>query len=48
MKAFTRVAVVAMALGWQCFAAFGQHSTGPTDWQRVLRMPAVSGYEQTL
>src|SRR5258706_2461000 len=48
MKAFTRVAVVTMALGWQCSAAFAQHGAGPTDWQRVLRMPAVGGYEQTL
>ncbi len=48
MKAFTRVAVVAMALGWQCSAAFAQHGSGPTDWQQVLRIPAVSGYEQTL
>ena len=48
MKAFTRVAIVVIALGWQCSAAFAQHGSGPTDWQRVLRMPAVSGYEQTL
>src|SRR5882672_4497135 len=48
MKPFTRVAVLAMALGWQCSAAFAQHGSGPTDWQRVLRMPAISGYEQTL
>ena len=48
MKPFARVAVVAMALGGQCSAAFAQQGSGPTEWQRVLRMPAVSGYEQNL
>ena len=48
MKAFKRAAVIAMALGWQCSASFAQHGSGSTDWERVLRVPAVSGYEQIL
>jgi putative aminopeptidase len=41
-------AVVVLTLGWQCSIAHAQKSPGPTDWQRVLRMPAVSGYEKPL
>ena len=48
MKAFVRVAVVLMALSWQGSACHAQKSSDPTDWQRVLRMPAVSGHEQPL
>ena len=47
-KVFTRVAAVAMMLVWLSSTAQAQRGPGPTDWQRVLRLPAISGYEQNL
>jgi putative aminopeptidase FrvX len=48
MKAFVRTAVLIIVLGWPYSAAHGQKSSVPTDWQLVLRTPAVSGHEQLL
>lgn len=48
MKSFLGVAGVVLTLGWQCSIVHAQNSPSPTDWQRVLRMPAVSGHEQPL
>jgi putative aminopeptidase FrvX len=48
MKLFARVAVLTIWFGGQGAVGFAQQRTAPTEWQRVFRMPAVSGYEQTL
>jgi putative aminopeptidase FrvX len=48
MKVFTRVAVVVMGIDLVCSAGHAQHGPDPTDWQRVFRVPAVSGYEKPL
>jgi putative aminopeptidase len=48
MKACLRVAVVVMACGWHCPEGQAQKGSATTDWQRLMRIPAVSGHEQHL
>jgi putative aminopeptidase len=42
------VVVLVMAFVWVCSISGAQTSSGPPDWQSVLRTPAVSGHEQAL
>src|SRR5215472_1433492 len=43
-----RILAIALVLSSHCAVSDAQQGNGPTDWQRALLTPALSGYEQGL
>jgi putative aminopeptidase FrvX len=48
MKAIVRAVGIVVIFSWYFSACPAQDRRTPTEWQRVFRMPAVSGYEQAM
>jgi len=48
MKAVVRAVAILAISSWYFSPGNAQDRGVPTEWQRVLRMPAVSGYEQSM